>query len=212
MASRKDDAVLRVLAGLFSFVFWVFLASGVLVMVGLPVAKLLTGPGSGWAIGMGVPVELKEELTGAVRTPWGEGSMELEGARGSLRVPVATIPWAVFVPLWIYAGLAITAMILFVHHLRRLIRPVRAGTPFDPLNARRLRWMGVLALGYAALKAVGEIGAWWVVAGNLTSDAFYLRYGLPVDGAVVVLGLVLLALAEVFRHGAALEDERALVI
>lgn len=212
MASRTDDAVLRVLAGLFSFVFWVLLATGVLVMVALPVAKLLTGPGSGWEIGIGVPVELREELTGAVRTPWGEGSMELEGVRGTLRVPVAAVPWAVFLAFLVYVGLAGSAIILFFHHLRCLIRPVRAGTPFDPGNARRLRWMGLLALGYAALKGVGEIGGWWIAAGNLTSEAFYLRYGLPVDGAVVVLGLVLLALAEVFRHGAALEDERALVI
>jgi Protein of unknown function (DUF2975) len=83
---------------------------------------------------------------------------------------------------------------------------LRTGDPFVRANAKRLRWAAGVAL-------VGGMGA--SLAGSLS--AIYLASGatddLPIDPSATLsllplpAGFVLLAIAEIFRHGANLRDD-----
>ncbi|MEX2608433.1 MAG: DUF2975 domain-containing protein [Gemmatimonadota bacterium] len=190
--------------------FWLAFVGAILV-IGLPAVKLLAGDDPDWVIGLTVPAELVD-VDGAVLTRWGEARLEVEDVQGSLRLPISILPWGLFVLLWAYITLLGALMLLFLHNLRRLFQRVRDGTPFDTANARRLRRLGVIALALALLNGVIETVTSLAVRPALVSSTFSIPTGLSLDLSMVFFGLVLLALAEIFRRGTELEDEQALVI
>ena len=101
---------------------------------------------------------------------------------------------------------------MFLHHLRRIFQRVRGGAPFDPTNGTRLQWLGILAISLALLKGVSEFVTSMAIRGRLIGERVEVPLGLSVDGSLVLFGLVLLALAEIFRRGAALEEEQSLTV
>jgi hypothetical protein len=88
--------------------------------------------------------------------------------------------------------------------LRRVVRSALSGNPFDARNAGRLRWCGL------ALLSVPVTG--WVSAMLLAAPVDESLPGVravpsgPDWGVYVLVGVGLLALAEVFRSGAVLQD------
>lgn len=183
---------------------------GILVLIGLLVAKLFVDD-PGWAIGLPVPVALLES-DATILTPWGDARLGVEDMEGALRLPVSILPWWLFALVWTASAAAIGLTLLFLHHLRRIFQRARSGAPFDAINARRLRWLGFLALALAVLRALMELVASVVVRGHLISETLAVPLGLSVDGSLVIFGLVLLALAAIFRRGAELEEDQSLTV
>jgi hypothetical protein len=103
-------------------------------------------------------------------------------------------------------------MLAFVSNLRRVVRRIRAAAPFDAENARCLRSLGVLLFALACLDGVAGSVVSWALSRGFTSSTMSVSTGLHVNGALVLIGLVLIVLAEIFRRGSALEQEQALVI
>jgi hypothetical protein len=111
-------------------------------------------------------------------------------------------------------GLAVaSAWWLFIlHQLRRVLASLHEGEMFARHNALRLRriaW-GVIGFELTHSIAVWSGGAYLkhiVVARGVT-----LRSHFGVNLPVILLGLVLLALATVFRAGSELADEQALTV
>lgn len=211
MRAYRPDRVVSVLTALASIAYYGLLGLAVVVLIGLPTAKLAAGDDPGWMIGLTVPV-VSLEPDVPVLTRWGEARLEVEDLHGSVRLPVGALPWRLFAVLWVYVAGGAALGLLFLHHLRRLFQRVRGGAPFHAANARRLRWLGLLAIALAVLNSVSE----WVVAqavrGGVVSERVEVPLGLTVDGSAVLFGLVLLALAEIFRRGAALEEEQSLTV
>ena len=89
---------------------------------------------------------------------------------------------------------------------------LRDGAPFDARNATRVRWLGVLLIaGELSLKAL----TFWlssIVLRTLAAGPQALGPSFTVDAKVILIGLMLVALAEVFRRGTTLEDEQSLVV
>lgn len=136
----------------------------------------------------------------------------MEDVRGSLRLPVGMLPLWLFAVLWSYAVAAVGLLLIFMHHLRRIFQRVRDGAPFDTTNALRLRWLGLIGIGLAVLTGVSELVTALVVRDGLISDRVSVPVGLSVDLSLMFFGLVLLALAEIFRRGAELEEEHSLTV
>lgn len=207
----REDRVVKALTGLVSIAYVGLLILAVIVLIGLPAVKLAAGDNPDWVIGLTVPVtSIDEDAT--VVTRWGDARLELADMRGSLRLPVGTLPWSLFALLWTYVAAAVALMLMFLHHLRRVLQRVRGGAPFDASNAVRLRWLGLLALAFAVVTGVSEFVTAMAVRRGLISERVEVPLGLSVDGSVVFFGLVLLVLAEIFRRGAELEEEHALTL
>ena len=211
MREYRPDRVVRALTGLVSITYFGLLVLGVVLLIGLPTMKLVAGDNPDWEIGLTVPVTSLDSGATVV-TRWGDARLEVEDMRGSLRLPVATLPWWLFAVIWTYVAAAAALMLMFLHHLRRIFQRVRAGTPFDATNALRLRWLGLLALALAMVTGVSELVTSLAVRGRLISERVEVPLGLSVDGSLVFFGLVLLALAEIFRRGAELEEEQSLTV
>jgi uncharacterized membrane protein len=111
-------------------------------------------------------------------------------------------------------GLAIMlALALFVlGQLRAVFRTLRDGRPFEPANAARIRWIGLAVIA-------GEIGrAAAVYFANFHAMTHFSANGLRFDARpdlnlfTVAHGLIILALAEVFRTGTRLDEDQSLTI
>ena len=211
MQSYRAARAIRILTTLVTLAYFGVLAGGAIVLVGAPAIKLLAPESAGWKFGLPVRAELRD-ANAAVETRWGGARLEIEDVRGSLRLPIPAMPWSLLGVLWTYMAIALALMLLFLHHLRRVLHRARAGAPFDPDNTGRLRLLGLLALALALLQGAAEFFTSLAVNEGLKDGAIRVPTSIHVDGPLVLFALVLLTLAEIFRRGAELEHEQSLVV
>jgi hypothetical protein len=211
MREYRPDRVVRVLTGVASIAYFGLLVVATVAMIGLPAVKLLDRESRDWTIGLPVQVvSLDSDAT--VITRWGDARLEVEDMRGSLKLPVAMLPWWLFVILWVYLATAMALMLMFLHHLRRIFQRVQGGAPFDATNALRLRWLGILLVAVTVLSGASASVTAMAVRGGLITEDVEVPLVFSVNGGAVLFGLLLLALAEIFRRGAELEDEQAMTV
>jgi hypothetical protein len=211
MQPYRSDRVVRVLTAIVSVAYFTVWFATVLVLAGLPAARALARGGGDWTVGWPAPVTLRDAET-TVQTGWGAARLVVEDARGELQLPIETIPWGIVALLWLALAVGLGLMLLTLYHLRRIFQRVREGAPFDAQNALRMRTLGLLVLAFAVYDGVVDLVAASVVRRGLAAGEIAVPAGIHVDVLSVFMALVLVALAEVFRRGAELEDEQALVV
>lgn len=212
MRKSPPDRVVRLLTSMATLAYYVFCAGAALVLVALPAVKAFGGNSPNFHYGLELPVAVSN-LDATVQTAWGPAPVKLDDARAVLQLPIPMLPWWLVAVLWAYAAAAAALIVLSLHHLRRIFQRVRDGAAFDSQNAFRLRTLSVLLLALALLNAVAEVATAMIFRRGLAADSpLAVPAGLHVNGTLVLVALVLMALAEVFRRGADLEDEQALVI
>ena len=212
MRIARPDRVVRTLTALASFAYYTLWSVAVFVLIALPMVKAFGGTGGGFYYGLGLPVTAPTLQT-MVQTVWGPAPLMLDEVRGELKLPISTVPWSFLALLWSYAAAGGALMLLFLHNLRRIFQRVRDGAAFDAQNVVRLRTLGTLLLAIAGLPAVAELATTIAVRRGLAAgSSLTVPNGFHVDGTLVLVAFVLMALAEVFRRGAALEHEQSLVV
>lgn len=211
MQAYRPDRVVRVLTTLVSIAYFVLWAGAAVVLIAAPAAKLFAGGNPNWVWGLKVPVTALDSAA-TVHTNWGIAHLVIHDVRADLRVPIAMLPWWVIAVLWTHAAAAFALTLLSLHQLRRIFQRVRDGAPFDAHNALRMRWLGLLLLALALFNGVAEFVTSLAVRNGLVSSDLTVTTGLRINLFVVVVALVLVALAEIFRRGAELEHEQSLVI
>ena len=100
------------------------------------------------------------------------------------------------------SGLSAGLGFFFFRHLYRIVASVEGGDPFVPANARRLQFMGWIAIAVHVLGIPLAMTSRWLdrIFGR-PHDGFELSY------FAILLALVLFVLARVFREGARLREE-----
>jgi hypothetical protein len=210
MNAHRPDRVVRVLTILVSVAFYVTIVAGVLLLLATPLFKLFAGESREWTWDLPVPVTVQDSAT--VVTRWGPAQLELDDVRGDLELPITMLPWPLLTVLWTYRALQLVLTLVALHHLRRICQRVRDGAPFDAHNAVRLRSLGLLVFGLAVFSGLAEFVTSLAVKKGLASGTIAIPTGLHINAPVVIVALVLVALAEVFRRGAELETEQSLVV
>ena len=197
---------------LVSIAYYGLWAGTVVVLLAAPAAKLMAeGQPDNWIWALEVPATLLH--SGAtVNTSWGTARLVVEDVRGILQLPIATLPWWLVGVLWTHVAIVLTLMLLSLHHLRRIFQRVRDGAPFDADNALRMRWLGLLLLALAVFDGIADLATSWAVGTGLTSGEIAVATEPRINLPLVFVALALIALAEIFRRGAELEDEQSLVI
>ena len=212
MNPYRADTVVRSLTIITSMLYrlaWVF---GVVLIAAVSALELFasTETRQKFSIGVTTTVHLADQQIG---TAWGGSlGLKMDEAKGSLRVPIASAP--VWFRLAAYLGLAVIygLILRFLFRLRELFRRVRAGAPFDERNATSLRWLGLLLILIETMTSVYSFGLTQLVLRAMSPPSVPVTSSFSMDGTAIFVGLVLLALAEIFRRGAVLEDEHAHVV
>jgi serine phosphatase RsbU (regulator of sigma subunit) len=125
--------------------------------------------------------------------------VRIEDAGGNLRVTRPPMAWLVLPTVAVISVLALALAVL--DRLRRIFRRLVEGRPFLDENARSLRFIGIAVvageLAWAAFQYLGQR----VVAGGLSSPEISFHAAFAPRPTVVLAGLALLIVAEIFREG-----------
>ncbi|RRB04148.1 DUF2975 domain-containing protein [Larkinella rosea] len=135
-----------------------------------------------------------------------------EKQTGQLQVPIRSTPGILMVLLGT-VGL-VTAVWTF-SLLRKIFRTVQIHSPFHPDNARRITTMGLLFLGQTLIELLLKTVLWSATRPYFQQIRLdykdYLSVDITLDGPWL-LGLILLALAQVYRRGIELQVENELTV
>ncbi|WP_461080541.1 DUF2975 domain-containing protein [Spirosoma flavus] len=131
---------------------------------------------------------------------------------GQLQVPIRSIP-GLLMSLLGLVGLVTAAWMFFL--LRQIFRSVQIQSPFQAAIAQRITIMGFLFLGQTIIEALLKLALWqqtkpYFKQIRLASQAS-LSVDIQLDGPWL-LGLILLALAQVYRRGIELQLENELTV
>lgn len=96
--------------------------------------------------------------------------------------------------------------------LRRIAATVVAGEPFDPANVERIRAIGVFVMVFEFVRGAAMLGVETAMMATSKVPGFSLRSLGEWNFSVFVLGVVILALAEVFRYGMQLQADADLTV
>src|SRR6187401_2342227 len=161
---------------------------------------------------MTIPVRFYEdaEVHGISAPSIGVDRAELRDTVGSLRFPTRGGSF-----LYINAAFLIALLLRAIwglEQLQRVFGTLRQGRPFIDAHAKRLRRV-------AAAVIVGEVVRASMVAFNqfyakthFTATGLLFDWSFNIDFFAVALGLIVLAIAEVFAAGTSLDEDQALTI
>jgi len=199
--------------GLLTILLWMFTIGWVLYYLILPLVgqvneyEVVVGLGNNAVI----PSLSREETAEIVPTPFhGEERPYFYDGRAALRRDTTDPVWP---KLFFYLSLLyIVPMWWSIVLARRILRTVLEKRPFAPENARRLSWIGWIALGLAIVEPSLNYWAGHVVLGQLPGDGVPLTPFFDLNLDLLTGAFFVLVLAMVFRYGAELEAERALTV
>jgi hypothetical protein len=131
---------------------------------------------------------------------------------GQLEVPIRSMPGI----LMILLGLVSIGTALWTFGLlRRIFLTVQTQSPFHPDNARRITIMGFLFLGQTMVEGLLKLALWSQAKPYFQQIRLdyqnYLSVDITLDGPWL-LGLILLALAQVYRRGIEFQLEHELTV
>ena len=191
-------------------VCWYIVALSMVLAAGIAVLSAFQDIGGGE---LDIPVSFSVD---AVALPVRAPSLGVEGAkiervRGSLIFSPPPGP-SLIGPALIAVVIMLALVLFVIGQLRAVFRTLRDGQPFVPANARRLRWIGVTVIAGELARTVGIYSANSYVVTHFFAPG--LRFDSRPDLSVltIVHGLIILAIAEVFRTGTRLDEDQSLTI
>jgi len=123
----------------------------------------------------------------------------IDNASANVRV---TNPPMAFVVLPLLAVIGVLAVLLVVlYRMRRLFRRLVEGRPFLDENARSLRFIGLAVVAGEVAWAAFQYLSQRVVTGSLSSGEISFQAAFAPRLSVILAGLSLLIVAEIFREG-----------
>ncbi len=164
-------------------------------------------------IGSDVPVKVHEypRVTGIASASPDLQDTYLTLNAGMLHVE-QRINWQLMVAMLAYF-IGFAALCLTITHLlRQIFATLTTRQPFDPQNANRLRRIALLVMLFAPLELCNDVFMHAVVSNNFSREKVKFALQLGINFQVIILGAVLLVIAEVFRVGTQLREENELTV
>jgi hypothetical protein len=161
---------------------------------------------------MTIPVSFSVDArTHRVRAPTlGIEDAEIRDARGSLRFPARR--GAFFVGNMILLIFMFALALWVIGQLRDVFRTLRAGQPFVPDNARRIRWIGYgVIVGELARSSMVFFENYYAMT-HFSADGLRFDVRPDVNVFAIICGLIILVIAEVFRAGTRLDEDQSLTV
>lgn len=129
---------------------------------------------------------------------------------GELRFRTSTLRVHLLQTSLIVLGLLLVLWVVYL--LRAIFKSVLGGTPFDPANAARLRWIGALILAGGFLAPLAQYVMTASILRHVSVEGLPLSPPLLFKLDIVLAGLMILVLSAVFDHGARLEQDQSLTV
>ena len=112
-------------------------------------------------------------------------------------------------------GLTLVTLVVaqaIIHQLRRIFRALQVESAFTVETAKRIRAIGLIFIGGSLLQSLAAFLVGLMMMNNLVIQGVELNVKSNFHLSDIFIGLVILVLAEIFRHGAALQKEQDLTV
>jgi len=229
MGKRSMSSFLTVLLS----VGWYAVALGLVLMVCVVVASLFIEP-SGWKVTIPVSFTVDARNYRVTAPSLGVEDAQIVGGisgfgfesvgtspsrglgradplhvRGSLRFPPqrgALVGNAIV--LIVFLSLALWVLGL----LRAVFRTLRDGQPFVPINATRIRWIGLAVIVTEVARSAMVFFENYYAMTHFSADGLRFDAWPDINVFPILHGLVILVIAEVFRAGTRLDEDQSLTV
>jgi hypothetical protein len=160
---------------------------------------------------MMIPVSFHFDSEMKVTSPsLGVRDAKIENVHGSLKFPLARGP--LFFTNFVLVIALLSAALWAIGQLRAFFLTLRDGQPFVPANAARIRRIAwAVILGELARAAVVWYEGHYAMT-HFQAEGFHFAAQAEINFFVIVCGLVLLVIAEVFGIGTRLDEEQSLTV
>jgi hypothetical protein len=131
----------------------------------------------------------------------------------TIRLPNTTLKSPrVFTGVMATAAVNLSFALAIIFQLRKIVSTLRAGIVFKEESARRIRRIGFITLAGGAVEGIlsGFIGL--LVLHDISIPGATVQPSFDVSLETIFIGLVLIVLGEIFRHGARLQAEQDLTV
>lgn len=98
-------------------------------------------------------------------------------------------------------------ILAIIYNLRKIFRSLRAGEPFAYENFARLRKIGLFVLCFAVLDFGRSLFNRYLLSQHFSNYGKDYKAKLDLGIDIILIGLVILVFAEIFRHGYKLKTE-----
>lgn len=161
---------------------------------------------------MTIPVSFRVDArTHRVRAPsLGVEAAQVQRVRGSLRFPVRR--GAFFIGNAIVLVVMLAVVLWVVGQLLAVFRTLKDGQPFVPANAARIRWIAYAVIGGELARSAIVFFENYYAMTHFSADGLLFDARLEIDGFVILQGLIILVIAEVFRAGTRLDEDQSLTV
>jgi hypothetical protein len=135
----------------------------------------------------------------------------IEDARGSLKFspPPGT---SLVAPTLVGVALMLALVLFVLGQLRAVFRTLRDGRPFVPANATRLRWIAFAVIAGELARAAVMYSADTYAMTHFSASGLRFDARPDLNVFTIIHGLIILAIAEVFRAGTRLDEDQSLTI
>jgi hypothetical protein len=160
---------------------------------------------------MDIPVSFRLDPPQLAAVATGDGAhIERAEARGALTFhpPSGLFLAGTAAGLMLLSGVAFWVLWLMC----AVLRSVRDGAPFVAANATRIRRMAYVLIGGELIRAFGVSLGNRYAAAHFTAQGIHFNLRPDVNVLAIVGGLIILVIAEVFRAGTSLDEDRSLTI
>lgn len=188
----------------------------VLIAVGANVALHVDAEGpsvdAGPRAAMSIPVSLTlDPAANHVAAPsLGVDNAELQALHGALRFQPRRGP--LFAAMFVIVIGSLLLLLWVLDQLRGLFRTLRDGRPFAPANATRVRRIAwAIIVGELARSAIVFFENYYAMT-HFSAAGLTFEARPHLNGFALINGVIILVIAEVFREGTRLDEDRSLTI
>lgn len=163
-------------------------------------------------VGLAVPAafQLAPSSHQITSSPPGLENMHLEQARGSLRFSPRSKLLVAGAAILLIAILSLSLWVLL--QLRAVFVTLRAGQPFIPANAVRIRRISFAVIAGEFTRAILVYSGTHYAAAHFSIQGVTLETRPDINILAIVCGLIILVIAEIFREGTRLDEDQSLTI
>ncbi|MGI6631428.1 MAG: DUF2975 domain-containing protein [Bacillota bacterium] len=162
-------------------------------------------------LAIGVPLG---SLNARLVNPWlGVSSWDSGLVIGVSRESLTPEQWRTFcssVGIWSLGG-TLSALVA-VEQVRRIVSEPSRQSPFTAKNARRVRNAGLAVFVSAFAKAGRDFAFARFISNNVRITGAQVGYVSDLGVSTIFLGIMILAVAEVMRHGVKLQEDQDLTV
>ena len=199
-----NKRLISILGGFINVIWWIAIPVFSLIFL-IVLYKLFIDGNVNWDIAVNIPPNDFDFSITPNKPSY--RFIAITGIEGKLIFNVVLTPLLITVALVLVAG-TFYLILAILYNLRKIFRSLRVGEPFAYENFARLQKIGVFVLSFAILDFGKSLFNRYLLQQHFWGHGKDYTAKLSFGIDTILIGLVILVLAEIFRHGYKLKTEK----